>query len=92
MKREQLELKNFKGFAHKTIDFSPQINVLIGDNGSGKTAILDALAVGIGTLLLGFDGIISRTIKNNEIHQIDQQLGQITTVIPRNRALSWQNK
>ncbi|OAD23697.1 hypothetical protein THIOM_000464 [Candidatus Thiomargarita nelsonii] len=52
--------------AIKIIDFSPQFNVLIGDNGTGKTAVLDALAVGIGTLLLGFDDIVSRTIKNHE--------------------------
>jgi predicted ATP-binding protein involved in virulence len=83
MKIEQLEVKNFKGFAHKIIDFSPQFNVLIGDNGTGKTAVLDALAVGIGTLLLGFDGIASRTIKSHEIHHIDRELGQITTFEPQ---------
>ena len=64
MKIEQLEVKNFKGFAHKVIEFSPQFNMLVGDNGTGKTAVLDALAVGIGTLLLGFDYMVSRTIKN----------------------------
>ena len=83
MRIQQLEVKNFKGFAHKIIDFSPRFNVLIGDNCSGKTAILDALAVGIGSLLLGFDGMISRTIKNHEIRHIDQQLGQITTFEPQ---------
>ncbi|MEK8017385.1 MAG: AAA family ATPase [Candidatus Parabeggiatoa sp.] len=83
MKVEQLEVKNFKGFAHKVIDFSPQFNMLVGDNGTGKTAVLDALAVGIGTLLLGFDGIVSRTIKSQEIHHVDRELGQITTFEPQ---------
>lgn len=83
MKIEQLEVKNFKGFAHKIIDFSPQFNVLIGDNGSGKTAVLDALAVGIGSLLLGFDDMISRTIKSQEVRHVDRQLGQITTFEPQ---------
>lgn len=83
MKVEQLEVKNFKGFAHKVIDFSPQFNILVGDNGTGKTAVLDALAVGIGTLLLGFDDIVSRTIKSQEIHHIDRELGQITTFEPQ---------
>jgi predicted ATP-binding protein involved in virulence len=83
MKIEQLEVKNFKGFAHKVIEFSPQFNMLVGDNGTGKTAVLDALAVGIGTLLLGFDDIVSRTIKSQEIHHIDRELGQITTFEPQ---------
>jgi len=83
MKIEQLELKNFKGFADKLIKFSPQFNILVGDNGSGKTAVLDALAVGIGTLLHGFDDIASRTIKNNEIRHIERELGQITTFEPQ---------
>jgi len=60
----QLEVKNFKGFTHKVIEFSAQCNLLVGDNGTGKTAVLDALAVGIGTLLLCFDDIVSRTIKS----------------------------
>jgi predicted ATP-binding protein involved in virulence len=83
MKIEQLEVKNFKGFAHKLIEFSPQFNLLVGDNGSGKTAVLDALAVGIGALLLGFDDIVSRTIKNHEIRQIDRESGQIITFEPQ---------
>jgi predicted ATP-binding protein involved in virulence len=83
MKIEQLEVKNFKGFAHKVIEFSPQFNMLVGDNGTGKTAVLDALAVGIGTLLLGFDDIVSRSIKSQEIHHIDRELGQITTFEPQ---------
>lgn len=82
MKIEQLEVNNFKGFAHKIIEFSPQFNVLIEDNGSGKTAVLDALAVGIRALLLGFNDIASRTIKNQEIQQIHRELGQVTTFEP----------
>jgi len=78
-----LKSKTLKALAIKIIDFSPQFNVLIGDNGTGKTAVLDALAVGIGTLLLGFDDIVSRTIKSHEIRHIDRELGQITTFEPQ---------
>ncbi len=40
---QTLSLQNFRGFEEKTIDFHPQFNVLIGENGSGKTTILDAI-------------------------------------------------
>ncbi len=70
MRIDQLEVRNFKGFEHKIINFSPQFNVLSGNNGSGKTAILDALAVGMGALLLGFGGLSARAIKENEVRMV----------------------
>ena len=38
----QLQLENFTTFKHIEIDFSPKINVIIGENGTGKTHILKA--------------------------------------------------
>ncbi|MBK7364914.1 MAG: AAA family ATPase [Nitrosomonas sp.] len=39
---ENLELKNFTAFSDLKIDFSPKINVVIGENGTGKTHLLKA--------------------------------------------------
>ena len=38
----QLQLENFTTFKHIEIDFSPKINVIIGENGTGKTHLLKA--------------------------------------------------
>lgn len=38
----RLELKNFTVFSNLSIDFSPKINVIIGENGTGKTHLLKA--------------------------------------------------
>ncbi len=38
----QLQLTNFTKFSDLTIDFSPRINVIIGENSSGKTHLLKA--------------------------------------------------
>jgi len=43
MHLENLYLVNFKNYKETTIDFSNYINALIGDNGSGKTNLLDAI-------------------------------------------------
>lgn len=40
---EQLTLKNFRCFKQYTIDFLAPISCIIGDNGSGKSSILEAL-------------------------------------------------
>ena len=39
----QLQLKNFTAFSELTIDFSPGINIIIGENGTGKTQLLRAI-------------------------------------------------
>ena len=39
---EKLELKNFAKFAELPIQFSPRINIVIGENGTGKTQLLKA--------------------------------------------------
>lgn len=40
---ESLRAKNFGPFGDLTVDFSPQLNVVIGDNGTGKTQLLKLL-------------------------------------------------
>jgi predicted ATP-binding protein involved in virulence len=71
MQINKIQLKNFKGFDEKEFHFNPQFNVLIGDNGSGKTAILDALAVSVGSYLLGIGSAQARAIYQEDIRRKD---------------------
>ncbi len=43
MKLERLELKNFLGVSYANIDLSAPINVLMGENGQGKSSLRDAI-------------------------------------------------
>lgn len=45
MKIDWIELQNFKKYEMQEFEFSTQFTLLVGDNGSGKTTVLDALAV-----------------------------------------------
>ena len=38
-----INLKNFRKYKHLTVEFKKGLNVLIGENDSGKTAIVDAI-------------------------------------------------
>ena len=102
MKIRQLELKNFRCFDHKTFEFSDQFNVFIGDNGTGKSAILDALAIGVGSFFLGIDSINSRNIFKDDVRHIvnaENETPTLTAVLPcfvscrgyfeDNQELSW---
>ena len=42
---EKLVLKNFRNYKNEVIKFSPGYNFFIGDNGSGKSNILEAITV-----------------------------------------------
>jgi predicted ATP-binding protein involved in virulence len=52
MRIDRLEIKNFKKFSDYTLDLHPQFTLLVGDNGTGKTTILDALAITAGIWLV----------------------------------------
>jgi len=56
MRIDDLTITNFDGFEHRTFSFSPQFTLLVGDNASGKTSVLDALAVAVGSWFLGLRG------------------------------------
>ena len=45
MRIDRVEIANFKKFSDYTLDLHPQFTLLVGDNGTGKTTILDALAI-----------------------------------------------
>jgi predicted ATP-binding protein involved in virulence len=45
MRIDHLHLENFKKFAVQDIDLHPHFTLLVGENGAGKTSLLDALAV-----------------------------------------------
>jgi predicted ATP-binding protein involved in virulence len=48
MKLSKIEITNFRCFESLTVPLQPDVNVFVGVNGSGKTAILDAIALAFG--------------------------------------------
>ena len=44
-----IKISNFALIDNITIDLEPNLNILTGETGSGKTILLDALAVALGS-------------------------------------------
>lgn len=75
MKLKNIKITNYRCFKGADIDFDEHVTLIVGKNGVGKTALLDAVAVSVSTFLLGIDGSVSRSILKDdaryEFHDLD---------------------
>ena len=77
MRIDRLHIENFKKFerTEKPFEFHPHFTLLVGDNGSGKTSVLDALAVALGLWHKVAPGSGWRNILEEEIRLIPVPAG-----------------
>lgn len=83
MRLKALTLTNYRQFSEVSLDFSDQLTVLAGNNGAGKTTILEGAAVAAGTLLTKFGGISSLSIKPSDARLASFELGSSDDVQPQ---------
>ena len=53
---ESMILHNFRCFSDIEIKFNNQLTVVVGNNGAGKSTILEAATIAAGTLTAAMDG------------------------------------
>lgn len=70
MKIENIRFFNFKGFEDRSFNFKEMFTLLVGDNGEGKTATLDGIAVAIGGFLNGIADLDNNDRKNINVDEI----------------------
>lgn len=70
MRIDRLRLSNFKGFAEREFSFHPHFNLIVGENGTGKTSVLEALSVAIGSWFLGMRGYDTRHIRPGDVRLV----------------------
>lgn len=66
---DRLDIENFRCFEDRTFVFDPQFTLLIGANATGKTAILDALAIALGAALISVPDTRSRGIGRRDVRR-----------------------
>lgn len=72
MKIKKLNLKNFRCFENFSIEFEDDLTVIVAENGKGKTAVLDAVAVAIGPYLTCFNGAKGRNFEDRDVRQTQE--------------------
>ena len=78
---EKIEIENFKAISKMELAFKPGVNLLIGDNGVGKTSILDAIVVALGGYLGGINGVSAKNILLSDIKIETRNIGTVSTGI-----------
>ncbi|MGD1318478.1 DNA replication/repair protein RecF [Chryseobacterium sp. 2R14A] len=71
---KKLSLYNFKNHSEKRFEFSPQINCFVGNNGVGKTNILDALHyLSVGKSFLG-NSDVNNILQDEDFFTIEAEV------------------
>lgn len=74
MRLKTLQLKNFRGYEEREFNLHPEFNLIVGENGTGKTSFLEAVSVAIGSWFLGIRGYDSRNIRTRDTRIIRHML------------------
>lgn len=78
---EKIDLINYKAFEDLEIELQPGVNLLVGDNGAGKTSVLDGIAVALGGLFVNVQGVNTKNIIKDDVHLVVKALGDASTTI-----------
>ncbi len=78
---KNISIKNFKGISDISIDFQKGVNLLIGDNGVGKSSILSAIVVALGGFFQGVTGIKAKGITTDDIRIVQKNLTEDSDAI-----------
>lgn len=83
-----LSIKNFTAFTDLVIDFSPGINVIIGENGTGKTQLLKAILALSGPEAYGEQAGDQLARKLCRLyHPLNEQVGELRRAGTRGKAI-----
>ncbi|MDH6374930.1 putative ATP-binding protein involved in virulence [Paenibacillus sp. PastF-3] len=85
MRLDKLWLKNFRNFSNTELKFMNNFTVIVGENGTGKTAIMDGISIVISELIAIFAKEESRKIDHADIF-LKRNIHQLT-IEPRPMAV-----
>lgn len=78
---EKVNVKNYKAIKEINIDLNPGINLLIGDNGAGKTSVLEGIAVALGGLFVNVAGVSTKNFVKEDVRMVIDPLGDASTSV-----------
>lgn len=78
---KKIHIKNYKAIEELDIDLKPGVNLLIGDNGAGKTSVLEGIAIALGGMFVNVAGVSTRNIIKDDVRFKVIPMGDSSTAI-----------
>ena len=78
---EKIHIKNYKAIESLDIDLKSGVNLLIGDNGAGKTSVLEGIAVALGGMFVNVAGVSTKNIVKDDVRLKIKPIGDSSTAI-----------
>lgn len=75
-----MKLHNFRCFSDLEVTFQKNTTVIVGNNGAGKSTVLEAAAIAVGTLTSAMDGLTNYNIKKSDAHYKYFSIGSVIDV------------
>ena len=72
---KNVSISNFKGIEECSLELQSGMNLIIGDNGYGKTSILEAISVCLGGYIAGIENITTKHFLEDEIRVVLEKTG-----------------
>lgn len=85
---KRLNLRNFRRFEAITLDLDPGLTLLVAENGGGKTAMLDGVALALWDFERDVLGLKSSRATNGECHQDRRVVWKVRCCWPRSWGLA----
>lgn len=80
---KSIVLHNFRCFSNLEVSFKNRLTVVVGNNGAGKSTVLEAATIAAGTLTSAMDGLTNYGIKKSDAHYKCYDLGSNVDVQPQ---------
>jgi predicted ATP-binding protein involved in virulence len=90
MQINKITIDNFRAKTHIEMPLGKRLTLLIGENGTGKSTILDAISIGLGAMLTYLPKVTGVSFKNTDIKQTENKTAPYSRVkIETQRGIVW---
>jgi predicted ATP-dependent endonuclease of OLD family len=90
MQINKITIDNFRAKTHINMHLGERFTLLIGENGTGKSTILDAIFIGLGAMLTHLPKVTGVSFKNTHIKQTENKTAPCSCVkIETSRGIVW---
>ena len=83
MRIKSIGMKNYRCFENTEINLNERLTVIVGNNGSGKSSVLEAIAIAVGTFFSKMDVPFGNTIRRRDARLKSYRMDETDDVQPQ---------